>query len=148
MKKVEVNISIGTQPENVIRAFTDPRMLHEWWGVQKCLIQKKVGGIYTIAWNVTDNGMGYVSTGIINQYDPTKELDIVDFVYLNPERAFLGPMQLTVNTKVVGSMTDVYLCQSGYQEGEDWDWYYQAVKEAWPQVMKELKHYLETDDSV
>ena len=143
MKKVEVNLQIATPPEIVIKAFTDPNMLNEWWGVQKCLIQKTVGGIYTIAWNVTDSGMGYVSTGIIKRYDPGKVLEIGDFVYLNPERSFLGPMKLTVSAEEVNGMTDVYLCQDGYRDGNDWDWYYQAVKTAWPEVMTKFKEYLE-----
>lgn len=143
MKKVEVNLQIETKPETVIKAFTDPVMLNEWWGVEKCLIQKKNGGIYTIAWNVTVNGMGYVSTGIIKRFNPTKELEIVDFVYLNPEKSFLGPMRLTVKAELVNETTHVYLCQDGYQEGKDWDWYYQSVKEVWPKVLREFKTYLE-----
>lgn len=143
MKQVEVKIQIETKPENVINAFTDPAMLNEWWGVQKCLIQKKIGGIYTIAWNVTENGMGYVSTGIIQKYEPARALEIVNFVYLSPEKPFLGPMKLSVNAKEANGMTEVHLCQDGYQEGKDWDWYYEAVKGAWPDVMGAFKKYLE-----
>lgn len=145
MKKVEVNIKISTSPENIIKAFTDPKMLNKWWGVEKCLIEKKIGGLYTIAWNVSENGMQYVSSGIIKNYDPNKELEITNFIYLNPEKPFLGPMSLTVKTKEVNGMTEVYLCQDGYQDGDDWNWYYEAVKTAWPSVMKELKKYLESE---
>lgn len=60
MKKVEVNLSINTTPEKVIQAFTDPNQLGEWWGVEKSLIQKKIGGLYTLAWSITEKGMGYV----------------------------------------------------------------------------------------
>ena len=130
-------------PENVIKAFTDPTMLNEWWGVEKSLIHKKNDGLYTIAWSVTEKGMGYVSTGIIKKYDPNYELDIANFVYLMPQKPFLGPMSLTINAVEKNGLTDVHLCQDGYQEGDDWDWYYEAVKEAWPKVMKELKKYLE-----
>jgi uncharacterized protein YndB with AHSA1/START domain len=143
MKKVEVNIPIATKPENVIKAFTDPKMLSEWWGVEKTLIQKEIGGLYTIAWSVTENGMRYVSSGIIKKYDSNRELEIANFVYLNPEKPFLGPMNLTVRAIEKNGLTNVYLCQDGYQEGNDWDWYYQAVREAWPKVMQELKKYLE-----
>lgn len=60
-----------------------------------------------------------------------------------PERPFLGSMGLTVRAVKNDGLTNVYLCQDGYQEGDDWDWYYQAVKEAWPNVMQEFKKYLE-----
>lgn len=143
MKKVEVNIQIAAKAEMVIKAFTDPKMLNEWWGVDKALIQPETGGLYTIAWRVTEYGMGYVATGTINKYDASSELEITNFVYLNPEKPFLGPMGLTVRATENNGLTDVYLCQDGYQDGVDWDWYYQAVKEAWPIVMQQFKKYLE-----
>lgn len=34
--------------------------------------------------------------------------------------------------------------QEGYQDGADWDWYYEAVRHAWPQVGREIVRYLET----
>jgi uncharacterized protein YndB with AHSA1/START domain len=144
MKKVEVNLSINTTPEKVIQAFTDPNQLNEWWGVEKSLIQKKIGGLYTLAWSITEKGMGYVSSGIIRKYDPAGVLVITDFIYLNPDRPFLGPMMLTVRAQKGNDSTDVYLCQDGYQGGAHWDWYYQAVKEAWPIVVQGLKNYLES----
>ncbi|MCB0743527.1 MAG: SRPBCC domain-containing protein [Ignavibacteriae bacterium] len=143
MRKVEVSITIKTTSERVIQAFTNPAMLGEWWGVEKALIEKKVGGLYTIAWQVTEKGMGYVSTGIIKKYDPNKILEIVDFVYLSHEKPFLGPMNLTIRAQEKNGITHLYLCQDGYQEGKDWNWYHEAVKEAWPKVMEQFKEYLE-----
>ena len=64
-------------------------------------------------------------------------------VYLNPEREILGPMTLTIQAEKNYGDTQVYLCQDGYQYGGDWDWYYEAVKEAWPELMEKLKTYLE-----
>ena len=143
MRKVEVNINIHTSPEKVITAFTDPDMLKEWWFVEKTLIEKKSGGLYTLAWNVTEKGFGYVSTGIIKSYLKDKELIIEKIVYLNPDKPILGPMTLSIKTQEKEGMTEVYLCQDGYQTGKDWDWYYEAVKQAWPDVMNTFKKYLE-----
>jgi uncharacterized protein YndB with AHSA1/START domain len=143
MRKVEVRIRIKTTPVNVIKAFTDHKMLSDWWNVERSLINKKKGGLYIIAWNVSDTGFGYISTGIIEKYDPEKKLIITDLVYLNPDKPFLGPMKLTVEATEKNGMTDVYLCQDGYQNGKDWNWYYKAVKQAWPDVMQAFKKYLE-----
>lgn len=142
MKKVEATILIETNPEQVISAFTNPEKLAGWWQVEKTLIELKPGGLYTLAWVVTEKGMGYVSTGIIKTYQPESELVIENFVYLNPGKPFLGPMSLTVRATEKEVGTEVYLCQDGYHSGEGWDWYYEAVKQAWPQVMKTLKNYL------
>ena len=143
MKKVEVTIEMETTPGRIIQAFTDSNMLRDWWGVERSLIEKRNGGAYVIAWNITDKGFGYVSTGIINQYDANGLLDIDNFIYLNPERSILGGMKLTVHAKEKNGKSELYLCQSNYQTGEDWDWYYEAVKQAWPVVAKTLKEYLE-----
>ena len=146
MRKVEVNLQIKTAPEKVIKAFTDPGMLNDWWKVERTLIDKRVGGLYTLTWKVTEQGIGYVSSGIIEKYDPQKELVIGNFVYLSPDKPFLGPMKMTLEVAEKDGMTDLYLRQDGYQYGEDWDWYYEAVKEAWPTAMQDFKAYLEAYD--
>jgi hypothetical protein len=52
-------------------------------------------------------------------------------------------MTLTIKVTSKKNSVELYLCKDGYQEGSDWDWYYQAVQTAWPIVAKELKTYLE-----
>ena len=118
-------------------------MLEDWWNVERTLINAREGGLYTLTWNVSEKGIGYVSSGIIKKYNPKGELIITDFVYLNPEKPFLGPMTLTVKATEKDHITDVYICQDGYQYGENWDWYFEAVKEALPIVMQTFKEYLE-----
>ena len=143
MRKVEVTINIDTGGRNVISAFTDLEMLREWWNVERGIIEKKAGGLYTLAWSISDLGFGFVSTGIIKEYEPDSLLVIEKLVYLNPARSFLGPMKLTARASPKGDFTELYLCQDGYQEGGDWDWYYEQVRTAWPGVAETLKAYLE-----
>jgi uncharacterized protein YndB with AHSA1/START domain len=143
MKKVEVSIETSVSPEKVIEAFMDADMLRGWWGVERSLIEKRAGGAYTIAWQISKEGFGYVSTGVVQQYDPSGLLEIGHFTYLNPERDILGPMTLKVTATVEAGKTQVQLCQDGYQEGADWDWYYVAVQQAWPVVIGQLKAWLE-----
>lgn len=143
MKKVEVTITIQTSPEKIIAAFTEPEMLKDWWKVERTLIDKKLGGPYILAWNISKQGFGFVSSGIIKEYQPARLLVVDNFVYLNPEKSFLGPMSLTVSAKKKVDKTEMYLCQDGYQSSTDWDWYFESVKQAWPEVVKMLKDYLE-----
>jgi uncharacterized protein YndB with AHSA1/START domain len=96
MEKIEVTISVKTNPQDVISAFIDPQKLSKWWQVEKTLIVPKTGGVYTLAWGVSEKGIRYVSTGIIKTYLPDHELMVENFVYLNPDKPFLGPMSLTV----------------------------------------------------
>lgn len=143
MKKVEVTIDINSEQKTIISAFTDTDKLRDWWNVEQTLINKKVGGLYTLTWNISDKGFGYVSTGTIKEYHPDKILVVENLVYLSPNKPFLGPMTLTIKTKEKDDIAELYLCQDGYQSGADWDWYYEAVKQAWPVVLQTLKSYLE-----
>lgn len=69
---------------------------------------------------------------------------IKNYVYLNPDKQILGPMELEIDLLVTGNnTTKVGVVQSGYQYGSDWDWYYNAVLQAWPVTLESLKKYLE-----
>lgn len=141
-EKSRSKITIATTPKEVISAFTDRERLADWWQVEKTLIEKKINGVYVLTWGITQKGIGYVSSGTIEDYDEHEKLEIKNFVYLNPQRPFLGPMGLTIHATQKGSLTELYLCQDGYQKGPDWDWNYYAVKEAWPKVLQTLKSYI------
>ena len=143
MRHVEVSIDVHTKCSQVISAFTDHIHLQKWWSVERSLIDIRPGGVYTLAWQVTDKGFGYVTSGTIKHHDPDQLLVIENIVYLNPERSILGPMTLSIAAIQKEQGCNVTIIQDGYQSGEDWDWYYQAVKEAWPVVAKTLKEYLE-----
>jgi len=143
MRKVEAKIDVKAKPEKIIQAFTDSKMLSDWWGVERNLIELKPGGLYSLAWKITENGFGYISTGIIKEYQFDKKLVVENFAYFNPEKPILGPMSLTVEANAKGNLTEMYICQNGYQDGPDWDWYYEAVVDAWPKVVEIIKDYLE-----
>ncbi len=142
-KKVAFDITIDVSPATIIRAFSEPELLKGWWGVERSLIELRQGGPYTLAWQISDQGFGYVSSGVVRRYVPERELDVGHMVYLNPGRAILGPMSLTVRTEPASGGASLHVIQDGYQSGGDWDWYYQAVVEAWPQALKGLKAFLE-----
>ncbi len=145
MKKVEVTSVMAVPSHRVIAAFTELSLLNGWWQVQQSCIQPEPGGLYTLLWNISDQGFGYVTSGIVKLYDADAYLHIEKMIYLNPLRQPLGPMELTVKADAQEEgQTAVSICQSGYQSGGDWDWYYEAVKEAWPQAILSLKEYLES----
>jgi len=130
MRKVEAKIEINSTPKIILSAFTDPKMLNGWWGVERQLMQLKAGGIYSLVWKISETGIGFVSTGIIEEYVPNEKLVIKNFVYFNPEKSILGPMSLSIIASPNGSVTELYICQDGYQNGVDWYWCYNAVVQA------------------
>ncbi|MCO6490300.1 MAG: SRPBCC domain-containing protein [Phaeodactylibacter sp.] len=144
MKKVEATIAIEAPPAKAIEAFIIQEHLRGWWGVERSLVEPADGGAYTLAWKISDEGFGYVSSGVVEHYEPGKELRIGHMIYLNPLRNILGPMSLTIRaTGKKAGPARLYVCQEGYQEGGDWDWYYQSVVQGWPYALNSLKAYLE-----
>lgn len=143
MKKVEASIKILRDASTVFNAFIEPEVLKAWWGVERCLIEKKQGGLYSLAWDISEKGFHYISSGVITVFLPGKELLIDHFIYFNPERSILGPTYLDIRMQEDNSTTTLLLTQGNYQSDKDWDWYYHAVKDAWPKVLEALKNYLE-----
>src|SRR5689334_1097833 len=94
MRKVSASINIACAASKITDAFLKPEMLKEWWQVERCLVQPQSGGLYTLVWNITQQGFGYVSSGIITLYQPGIMLTIEKFIYLNPQHPVLGPMTL------------------------------------------------------
>ena len=143
MKKVEVEILVSVPPHEAIAAFTDAKKLSGWWNVEKSFIDLREGGAYVLAWEVSDAGYKYVTSGVIAALNQNSLLQIENVVYMSPGRQMLGPMRIIVSARQAKDKTLVRICQDGYKEGDDWDWYYQAVKTAWPLVAETLKRYLE-----
>ncbi|TNE65969.1 MAG: hypothetical protein EP344_02720, partial [Bacteroidetes bacterium] len=63
MRKVETSIEIQAGPDAVIAAFTEPEPLRGWWGVERSLVEKRPGGLYVLAWQISGQGFGYISSG-------------------------------------------------------------------------------------
>lgn len=143
MRIVESSVVVYRKPDVVLRAFTDPLHLKNWWGVERSLIELKKGGLYSLVWQKSDNALEYISTGIVAEYLPACQLKIENMIYVNPQRPIFGPMTLMVLTTPEKVGTTLTVVQSGYQYGPDWDWYHQIVKESWPLVILKIKAYLE-----
>lgn len=144
MRSVTAEALIASQPNSVLQAFLEQEHLQQWWGVSRSLVEPKAGGSYTLAWEISESGIKYISSGIIEKIEPHECLRVHKMVYLNPGRQILGPMELELKvSKTDESHTRVVLVQSGYQYGGDWDWYYDSVVQAWPYALDLLKKYLE-----
>jgi len=147
IRKVEANIVIKSEAEKVLSAFTEFEMLEDWWNVERGLVEKRIGGTYLLLWGITDKGIEYISSGIIGEYDPKTVLKVNNFTYICSDRPILGNMTLEVYVEAKEGKSMVHLKQSGYKEGKDWDWYYNAVSKVWPEMLNALKRYLERQNS-
>lgn len=144
MKNVEASIVINLPAHDVLNAFIEQQHLHSWWGVSRSLIELRKGGLYSLVWQQNEQCLDYLSTGVIAEYLPACQLRIEKFLYVNPQRQLMGPMELLIlTTPEDNNSTELTVVQSGYQSGGDWDWLYDAVKKAWPEVLVNIKSYLE-----
>lgn len=143
MRKVENSIAINVKPSKIFASFLDPKMLRDWWGVERTMIEAKKGGNYALVWGVTKSGFSYITTGVISAYEENSLIEIDNFLYFNPTMNILGPTTLRIEIDQSENETSLTVCQSGYQRGGEWDWYYNAVYESWPSVLISLKNYLE-----
>jgi len=99
MRKVEATINIGSSSATVFNAFIEPLQLKKWWGVDRCLIETKQGGIYSLTWNINNQGFQYISTGVITVYQPAEELLIVILSILILKNHFLVLLISLLNWK-------------------------------------------------
>ncbi len=143
MRTVEASIRTSASPQDVLAAFLGIEHLKNWWGVDRCLIQVREGGIWACAWERSEAGFRYAGTGIIARYVEEESLRIEKMIYFNADHAILGPLNLTVTVGRISGQTQVSVLQDGYGRGTDWDWYYESVADSWPRVLKALKEYLE-----
>jgi uncharacterized protein YndB with AHSA1/START domain len=144
MRTVQAEVEVRTAPERIIAAFLELDALRSWWHVERALVEPGVGGVYALAWGITPHGFQYLTTGIVSALDPARLLRIECYTYFHPERSILGPMTLLVEAQPqADGRALMRITQDGYQMGGDWDWYYDAVRQAWPQVARDVARYLE-----
>lgn len=143
-KFVESQIQIRATPEVILNAFLEADQLKQWWGVTQSFIQKKDGGMYILTWQTSEEGIKYISTGRIKLYDRRSHLHLEDLMYLNYEKPFLGPFTLRYTvTEQENGYTLVNIRQDGFGKSEEYDWYYKAVEDGWPEALILLKEFLE-----
>ena len=144
MKRVEATVDLALSPKDVLDIFIKEEHLRAWWGVDRSLIDLRQGGTYSLVWQSKENCFDYATTGVISDYLPACQLHIENMIYINPIRKILGPMELFVMVTPEDNFTQLTVIQTGYQSGPDWDWYYEAVKKAWPAALHQAKHYLDS----
>lgn len=143
-RKVSTSIQISAGAERALRAFLDPELMKQWWGVERALVEERKGGPWALAWGASEHGYHYVVSGTIKSLLPGKRLRIDSLVYFRPDFPVLGPMRLFVNVREKDGRTRVSVRQDGYGQGPDWDRYYQAVVKGWKEALRNLKAFLES----
>jgi len=146
-KIVESNIHINSSPRDIIAALIEKEHLTAWWGVDSALIEKKDGGLYTLTWMKSKEGIKFVSSGRIKFYDPRSHLHLEDLIYVNCDKPLLGPFWVKYNVELDGTGSHLTVIQGGFKKDKDQEWYYNSVLDGWPSALVLLKKYLEKKKS-
>ncbi len=116
-RKVSTSIQVSAGSERALRAFLDPALMKQWWGVERALVEERKDGPWALAWGASEHGYHYVVSGIIKSLLPGKRLRIDSLVYFSPDFPVLGPMRLFVNVREKDGRTRVSVRQDGYGQG-------------------------------
>jgi len=142
-RSIVTEVRIRCSSEKIIEALVNIDMLKEWWGVNRGFIQKKDGGLYTLTWMHSDDGIKFITTGRINLYNFRSHLYLEDLLYLNYEKQILGPFSIKYDVVSKGNYSVLTVVQNGFKKGGEWDWLYDVSIEGWGQALAMLKSYLE-----
>ena len=141
-RSVVAEINLPVESKTGLEMFTKHEHLKAWWQVTRSYIVLDPGGGYTLSWQEDEKRISFVTTGIIRDYREGELLEIENLTYCNPAYPILGGMELSVYVTNLDDGCTLRVTQSGYGTGEAWDWYYEAVKEAWPTVLVALHSYV------
>jgi len=138
-------IRINAKAPVIIDALVDYKHLKEWWGVDSAFIQKKDGGLYCLTWLRSVDGIKFISTGRINLLNSRSHLHLEDMLYINSERPILGPFTIMFDVEEHENYSMLRVRQNGFEKGnnDNWEWYYKAVTDGWPEALIMLKKYIE-----
>lgn len=143
MRSVEATCFVNAAPDVVLAEFLDLEGMKVWWTADRGLIVPQVGGVWVVAWNVSEAGARFLASGTVSSYEPGRTLEIGNYIYFNPEYPIFGPMTLTFSVSENEAGTELHVRQDGYQHGDAWNWYYEAVTQAWPIVLKAFSEYID-----
>jgi hypothetical protein len=142
-KNVTSEIRINRPAQEIIKALIEQEHLKKWWGVDSAFVQKKDGGLYTLTWMRTMEGIKFVQTGKINVLNLRSHLYLEDVLYINYEKPIMGPYSIKFDVIEKPHYSVLKVVQNGFEKHELGEWYYKSVVDGWPQALMFLKNYLE-----
>lgn len=145
----EHSIHITAAPTQVLAAFFDSAALAVWWQAVRSVTTPRPLGIYAVEWTSTPfkdellGPLGGVFYGTVMEFRNGREFFLADAYWLPPQGPPIGPMALEVSCRVEGPATRLRVRQSGSDEGDRWQRYYDIIGAGWHQSLIALKDYLE-----
>lgn len=142
-RTVEASIEIAGSPSAAIDAFLTDEGLSGWWAVSRSLVERRVGGVWSISWDDWgEEKTQHAWTGVIETLTPTRVV-IGHLVMNEPNRPLFGPLTLEIRATPSGEGSRVTVYHGGYRRGDDWDWMHDTVIAGWDHVLGDLRAWFE-----
>ena len=126
-RTVEATIDVAAAPADVIDAFLEADGLSGWWLVSRSLVERRVGGVWSISWDDWgEEKTQHAWTGVIETLTPTRVV-IARLVMNEPDRPLFGPLTLEIVADPIPGGSRVTVRHGGYRTGGDWDWMHDTV---------------------
>ena len=148
---VERTITIYAPPQRVMAAFFNPHDLAQWWQVVRSVTVARPLGMYAIEWAPSEyrdellGPLGGAFHGTVMEYRPGVEFFVADAYWSPPDGDPIGPMALEVRCapQTTPQMTRLVVRQSGEDEGQRWQRYFDVAATGWQRALADLKQYLD-----
>jgi uncharacterized protein YndB with AHSA1/START domain len=143
------SLLIKAAPTRVVAAFFDPHALSVWWQTARSVTTPRLFGVYAVEWEPTPfsdeilGPLGGTFFGTVIEYQTTRGFAVADAFWLPPAGEPIGPMALDVSCAMDGPACRLRVRQSGYEDSERWQHYYEVITPGWYTSLAALKHYLE-----
>ena len=142
-RTVETIRTIAASPSRVTEAFMAHDDLRGWWKVSRSLVERRVGGVWAIAWDhYGEAATHHAWTGMVRDLDDGRIVVAPLVQNEGHERPLFGPFALEIVAAAEAGGSRLTVRHHGYQHGEHWDWLHDAVVRGWREVLDELASWL------
>jgi uncharacterized protein YndB with AHSA1/START domain len=138
---LEFSVTVPAAPDEVFRAWTDPALLRQWWGLADAKVDLRIGGSYELLFvQGTAAPARGTETCRILSYVPDR---LLSFTWNLPPHLQMGAEHtwVVVAMAAAGDGCRVTLDHCGFGEGEQWSACREYFRKGWGRVLHRLRSH-------
>lgn len=135
---ITMRVQFTDSPARVMEHFLDHRLLLRWWGVTTCLVERRHGGLWWLAWE-TRFGVHHALTGVIGAYTAARSLCVEKLVCFNSVLGPYGPTELAIAVVPNQEGTELVLEHSGFRADARSREFRQRMDGSWRATLRKLR---------
>jgi uncharacterized protein YndB with AHSA1/START domain len=146
---VDASVLIAAPPGRVLKAFFEAEALGAWWQVVHSVTSPRTLGPYVVEWEPTVERddvlgrLGGVLRGTVIEFTPNEGFLVADAFWLPPDGDPIGPTAISVTLTPEDGKTRLRVTQTGFDNGDRWQRYYEQMGGGWRRALASLKRLLE-----